>query len=222
MATQHLRRVIAACVLFVCMSESTTCQTTGRITGVVKDASGGVIARAEVQAVNEATGEEWKAVTDEAGNYSFLLLPPGLYQIEVAANGFETAVLKDIRVRITETTTINISLPLGNRFEQIIVNGLPSLLQTDGPQLGRVVGSRALAGLPLATRNFTQILTLSPGTASYLPDSTAVGRHTQALSVNGARVTQNSFQINGIDATTMGTNGAILRSEEHTSELQSH
>jgi hypothetical protein len=80
----------------------------------------------------------------------------------------------------------------------------------DGPQLGRVVGPRDLAQLPLATRNFTQILGLSPGTMTYLPDSTAVGRNTQAISVNGARVTQNNIQINGVDANTMGTNGPIL------------
>ncbi len=92
MLTQHLLRVITASVLFVCASESTTGQTTGRLTGVAKDSSGGVIARAEVQAVNEATGEKWKAVADEAGNYSFLLLPPGLYEIEVSAGGFKTAV----------------------------------------------------------------------------------------------------------------------------------
>ncbi len=211
MATRHLlRRIVIGCLLFVGASERTPGQTTGRITGVVKDASGGMIARAEVQAVNEATGEEWEAVTDETGNYSFLLLPPGLYQIEVAASGFKTAVSKDVPVRITETTAINVSLAVGSRVETIIVNGSPPLLQTDGPQLGRVVGSRAVADLPLASRNFTQILTLSPGTASYLPDSTAVGRNSQAISVNGARVTQNYFQINGIDATTMGTNGPIL------------
>jgi len=189
---------------------SARAQTTGRITGVVKDASGGVIARAEVQAVNEATGEKWQSVTDDTGNYSFFLLPPALYQIEVAANGFKTAVSKDVPVRITETTAINVSLAVGTRVEKIIVNGSPPLLQTDGPQLGRVVGSRAVAEFPLASRNFTQILTLSPGTASHLPDGTAVGRNTQAISVNGARVTQNYFQINGIDATTMGTNGPIL------------
>jgi len=210
MLTQHLLRVITASVLFVCASESTTGQTTGRLTGVAKDSSGGVIARAEVQAVNEATREKWKAVADEAGNYSFLLLPPGLYEIEVAAGGFKTAVSKDVPVRITETTAISVSLAVGSRAEKIIVNDSPPLLQTDGPQLGRAVGSRAAADLPLASRNFTQILTLSPGTASHLPDSTAVGRNTQAISVNGARVTQNSFQINGIDATTMGANGAIL------------
>ena len=210
MATQHLLRVITACLLFACMAESTTCQTTGRITGVVKDSSGGVIVGSEVQAVNEATGEKWKVFTDDAGNFFFVLLPPGPYQINVAAESFKTTILNDVPVRITESTTINVSLAVGNRVEKVIVNGSPPLLQTDGPQLGRVVDSRAVAGLPLATRNFTQILTLSPGTATYLPDSTAVGRNTQAISVNGARVTQNFFQINGIDATTMGTNGVIL------------
>src|SRR6185369_15387792 len=84
------------------------------------------------------------------------------------------------------------------------------IVQTDGAQLGRVVDSRAVSELPLATRNFTQILGLSPGAATYLPDSTAVGRNTQAIAVNGARVTQNNLQINGVDANTMGTNGPIL------------
>src|SRR5713226_6170087 len=110
----------------------------------------------------------------------------------------------------TGRITGNVSLAVGSQADTIIVNGSHPLLQTDGPQLGRVVGSRAVAELPLASRNFTQILTLSPGTASHLPDSTAVGRNSQAISVNGARVTQNSFQINGIDATTMGSQGPIL------------
>jgi len=210
MVSEQLFRLLFVCLLTACVCQRTSGQTTGRITGLVTDSSGGLISSAEVQAVNETTGEEWKAVTDEAGNYTFVLLSPGLYQIEVAANGFKTAVSKDVPIRITETTTINVSLAVGTQVEKIIVNGSPPLLQTDGPQLGRVVGSRAVAELPLASRNFTQILTLSPGTASQLPDSTGVGRNTQAISVNGARVTQNYFQINGIDATTMGSQGPIL------------
>ncbi len=113
--TLSLTRVLLFLVISA-FAVSTCAQTTGRITGIVKDASGGVIARAEVQAVNEATGEKWKAVTDEAGNYSFLLLPPALYQIEVAAGGFKTAVSKDVPVRITETTAISVSLAVGSRL----------------------------------------------------------------------------------------------------------
>jgi len=185
-------------------------QTTGRIAGVVKDPSGAIVAKAHVRAVNEATNESWSTTTNQAGDFSFFLLPPGLYRIEVAAPGFKTAVLTDASVRITETTTSDVRLVIGDRVETVVVKDSPPVAQTDGPQLGSIVDSQAVANLPLASRNFTQILTLSPGTATYLPDSTAVGRNTQAVSVNGARVTQNFFQINGIDATTMGTNGVIL------------
>src|SRR5260370_37398144 len=207
------RNTLTLVLLFLVISAfgvSACAQTTGRITGIVRDGSGGTVSSAEVKAVNEATGEKWKAATDEAGNYSFVLLPPGLYEIDVAAEGFKTAVSKDVPVRITETSAINVSLAVGTRVEKIMVNGSPPLLQTDGPQLGRVVGSRAVAELPLVSRNFTQILTLSPRTAGYLPHTTAVARNTQAISVNGPRVTQNYFQINGIYATTLGIQGPIL------------
>jgi hypothetical protein len=186
-------------------------QTTGRIAGVVRDPSGNVVPRAHVQAINKATNETWSATTDQEGTYSFFLLPPGLYRIEVAATGFKIYVLTDVVARITETTVADVTLAIGTRVDTIFVKGNSApLLQMDGPQLGAVVDTQAVANLPLASRNFTQILSLSPGTATYLPDSTAVGRNTQATSVNGARVTQNFFQINGIDATTMGTNGVIL------------
>src|SRR5205814_7458921 len=59
-----------------------------------------------------------------------------------------------------------------------------------------------------ATRNFTQILALSPGASVALPDNTAVGRNSQNISINGARVTQNDFEINGIDANNLATNSA--------------
>jgi hypothetical protein len=134
-----------------------------------------------------------------------------LYRIEATATGFSTAVFAAVLVRITETTLVDIALKVGSRTETVLVkDNSPSFLQKDGPQLGAVVDSQEVASLPLASRNFTQILSLSPGTATYLPDSTAVGRNTQAISVNGARVTQNFFQLNGVDATTLGTNGAIL------------
>src|SRR2546421_13122702 len=85
-----------------------------------------------------------------------------------------------------------------------------ALIHSDGPQLGRVVDTRAISGLPLATRNFTQILALSPGTSVTLADNTALGRNSQNVSVNGARVTQNNFEMNGIDANYIANNAAAF------------
>lgn len=184
-------------------------QTTGKIAGNVSDERGSVISGAEVTLTSKATGEVRTAVTDSEGNYSFLLLPPGTYQLAFKAQGFKKAVSENVRVAITETTVVNADLAVGAVTEEsVTISAGGTVVQTDGAQLGRVVDSRAVAELPLATRNFTQILGLSPGAATYLPDNTSVGRNSQNISVNGGRVTNNNFQINGVDANSMGTNSA--------------
>ncbi len=183
-------------------------QTTGRIAGTVKDQNGAVIVGAEVAVSSKTTAEERKVTTDGEGNYTVPLLPPGIYRARVAANGFNSALFDSVQVVITETTTVNAELTVaGGIVDQVIVRIAP-LIQKDGPQLGRVVDSRAVSELPLATRNFTQILALSPGTSVALPNNTAVGRNSQNVSVNGARVTQNNFQINGIDANEIAQNSS--------------
>jgi Carboxypeptidase regulatory-like domain/TonB-dependent Receptor Plug Domain len=184
-------------------------QTTGRIAGTVKDEKGAVIPGAEVIVTNKATGDARTAMTDGEGNYIILFAPPGVYQVSIKASGFMKTVLDNVRVVITETSVVNADLSVGAVAEQsITITSAAPLVQTEGAQLGRVVDARAVTELPLATRNFTQILGLSPGAATYLPDNTSVGRNSQNISVNGARVTNNNFQINGVDANSLGTNSA--------------
>src|SRR5688572_21437966 len=183
-------------------------QTTGRITGTVKDQRGGLIVRAAVEVTSETSAEVRKVTTDDQGNYNVPLLAPGAYRVRVTSPGFSLAVVEPVQVVITETTTVDVELaPAGPDTLPVRVD---PLIQTDGPQLGRVVNSRAVSELPLATRNFTQILALSPGTSVSLPDNTGLGRNSQNVSVNGARVTQNDFEINGIDANNLATNAAAL------------
>ena len=181
-------------------------QTTGRITGTVKDPNGALIAGAEVTVKSKTTAAERIGTTDDQGNFTVSLLPPGLYHLKVAAVGFNSLNSDSVQVGITETTTINVQLTLAGA-DTITVN-IAQLIQKDGPQLGRAVNSPTVSDLPLATRNFTQIMALSPGTSVSLPDNTALGRNSQNVSVNGARVTQNDFEINGIDANNLATNAA--------------
>jgi hypothetical protein len=185
-------------------------QTTGRIAGTVKDQNGAVIVGAEVTVVSKATGDERKVTTNRDGNYAVPLLPPGTYRVKVTAPGFNSALFDNVQVVITETTLVNANGPhaltvAGVIADPVVVRIVP-LIQRDGPQLGRVVDSRAVSELPLATRNFTQILGLSPGTSMELPDNTAVGRNPQNISVNGARTTQNNYQINGVDGNNIRNN----------------
>jgi len=186
-------------------------QTTGGITGTVKDRTGAVIAGAEVTVTSRATGDARKIPTDEAGAFSATFLAPGEYRVTVTSNGFKKCVLDNVKVVITETKTVEAYLQVGALSEETVnISSVSPLLQREGAQLGRVVDSRAVSELPLATRNFTQFLGLSPGTAVDLPDNTAVGRNSQNVSVNGARSTQSNFQINGVDANNINTNAAAV------------
>ncbi|HET8675066.1 MAG TPA: carboxypeptidase-like regulatory domain-containing protein, partial [Blastocatellia bacterium] len=200
--------LVTVLILVTCHSGNALAQsqTTGRIAGTVKDPRGARIVGAEVTVTSLATAEQRKATTDAEGNYTVPLLPPGAYRVSVAASGFKRGEVESVRVVITETSTHDFNLEVGTITEDAVISAAGSLIQTGGPQLGRVVDSRAVSELPLATRNFTQILALSPGTFAALPDNTALGRNSQSVSVNGARGTQNNFEINGIDANALSEN----------------
>ncbi|MDQ3172619.1 MAG: TonB-dependent receptor [Acidobacteriota bacterium] len=200
----------SVCLLLLCsLTVFAQSQTTGSVEGVVKDPNGAVVVGAEVVVASKATGDERRVTTGESGAYAVPLLPPGSYRIQINASGFRPVVFEEVTVSITETTSIPVELGVGGLTgETVVVNASGPIVQSDSSQLGRVVDSRTVAELPLATRNFTQILGLSTGTATYLPDNTAVGRNSQNISVNGGRVTNNNFQINGIDANSQGTNSA--------------
>jgi len=197
------------CVLGLCTSSALAqSQTTGRIAGTIKDERGGFIVGAEITVSSKASAEERKVTTDHSANYTVPLLQPGIYRVTITADGFNSIVLDSVQVVITETTIVNAELTVTGIIVDPIIIPVTPLIQKDGPQLGRVVISRVISELPLATRNFTQLLALSPGTSVSLPDNTALGRNSQNVSVNGARVTQNAFEINGIDANNLTTNAA--------------
>ena len=197
------RIVMPFAVCFLLLSSASgfaQTQTTGRISGRVKDQNGAVIKGAEVNLVSDATAEKRKVTTDGEGNYSVSLLSPGSYQVIVSASGFATISLPALII-LTETTTLDVTLLVAAMsLKPQLISFADPLIRMDGPQLGRAVDSRTTSQLPLAARNFTQLLGLSTGTNTALADNTTIGRNTQNVSVNGSRFTQNNFQINGIDA----------------------
>jgi len=82
----------------------------------------------------------------------------------------------------------------------MIVSHAWPLVRSDSSELSSVINSRSLETLPLPTRNLLQLLTLVPGVTSPLTNNSAIGRNSPNVSVNGSRVTQNAYQINGVDA----------------------
>jgi hypothetical protein len=187
------------CVLILTLAAAQT-QTTGRIAGTVRDAQGATIVSAAVTVENPATGDKRSATTDEAGSYSVSFLPPANYEINIAHPGFRTAAFHSVAVGVGATTTVNVALQLSQANVQVTVSDAPPLVSSDTSELNTTLEARRLGSLQTAGRNILQLLPLAPGVTAPLPNNNALGRNTPNVSVNGARVTQNSYLINGVDA----------------------
>ena len=175
-------------------------QTTGRIAGTVKDAQGACIASADVVIDNPATADKRSLATDTSGNYSIVQLSPAYYDINIPRMVSRQLCFQGVAVGLGETTTINVILQIAQRNVEITVNDTPPTIRSDGAQLASTIDARRLETLPLPTRNLLQLLTLAPGVTAPLTNNSTIGRNSPNVSVNGSRVTQNSYQIDGVDA----------------------
>ncbi len=180
-------------------------QTSGSISGEITDTSAAKVPKAKVTAQNAGTGELREALSSATGRYSFPFLPPGSYRIEVSLTGFATSTTTAV-LGVTERIAVDISLKPASVGERIEVTSSAPLLQTENAALGRVVEGAVVKDLPLSSRNFTQLLALSPGTSGPLNDAGALGRGTQNISSGGARLGSNSVAIDGVDAVNIHSN----------------
>jgi hypothetical protein len=109
-------------------------------------------------------------------------------------------------ITVGQTTFVNSLLRIESVESKIEVTGDPDLVQTGTSSLGLAIDEKTISALPLANRNFTQILALSPGVNVEVPNAANLGANTQNVSVNGAKTTGNNFQFNGIDANNIAEN----------------
>ncbi|MGH9686224.1 MAG: carboxypeptidase regulatory-like domain-containing protein [Candidatus Acidiferrales bacterium] len=206
---------ITACVVLVCFlslifaASSALAQsaTTGALTGTVTDPSGGVITNATVTATNLGTGQPRTAATDANGSYMLSLLPPGNYRVSFSASGFTTAEVPSITIDVTATSVLNRRLALGSQSQQVTVEANAETIQTQNATVGSLVSAETVTAIPLSTRNFTQIIDLSPGVVANVATATAVGNGTQDINVNGSGSDQNTYLMDGVTVTNYGSGG---------------
>jgi len=194
-------------VLVVGLPLAAIAQTTGTISGTVKDSTGAVIPSATVNLTSTATGTKRTVTTNSSGEYAFPSLEPGTYDVEFRSGSF-TPVMRHVTLNVTEHVALDTAMEISSTQQEINVTSDAPILQSEETTLGRVVDGQAIKQLPLATRNFTQILALSPGTSVALNNATALGRGTQNISADGARPGSNAFYIDGIDAVNIHVNSA--------------
>lgn len=187
---------------------------TGAISGTVADPSGAVVGGADLSVVSAATHVTRSTHTNAHGVFRLPLLPPGAYTVTASAKGFASRTLNDVHVVVSETASVNVTLVVQGSSVTVEVQAGAEIAQRESSALGRAVDEVTVNSLPLANRNYTQILALSPGVMVALPNAAQVGNGSQNVAANGAHTTSNNFQFNGVDANNLAQNSAQNDAEE--------
>ena len=204
MCSRSLRAFVA--VVLLAFPLPVRAQTFGQITGTVTDASGGVLVGASVTVTNTQTNAVRDAVTNTAGSYAFPNLLPGVYNVKVELQGFQSKVRNAVELQVQQTIRLDFSLELGSVEVAVEVTGSAPMINATDATVGTVIENKQILELPLNGRNFINLVSLSPNVSSDWAGGGGGGasgrqggdRSTQNFAVAGQRREYNQYTLDGI------------------------
>lgn len=196
----------------VCLAQGPT----GSINGTITDPSGAVLPASSVSLVNVATGVVRKVQADAAGLYAFPALQPGVYDVTVEHDGFQTVKRTGITIQVQQAARVDFSLPIGQAAQTVSVNAEAMILSTEDATVGQVIDNKRIVELPLNGRSYLQLATLSSGATNTSPSSQASSfqggaRGGVSLTINGQRNDFNHYTLDGIENTDPNFNTYVLQ-----------
>jgi hypothetical protein len=206
-------RVLLRIVLLAAIScTAALAQDTGSITGTVKDPSGASISNAEVVVSSADHGIDRRTVTNSSGDYNESGLPGGVYDVSVTASGFKKYQAKGVKLDVAQKARVDVDLEVGATTTEVIVQGTEvAQVETQSSELAGTVTGKEISQLELNGRNFTQLVTLTPGVSNQTgQDEGRVGVYgSVSFSMNGGRVEYNNWELDGGDNMDNGSNGTL-------------
>ena len=159
--TRFVRIVLSATVLLHLSASLALAQAT--IAGVVRDSSGAVLPGVTVEATSPSLTEKVRtALSDGAGQYRIVTLPPGDYVVTFSLTGFTTVKRDNVSVSGSGVIPINADLRLGSLQETVTVTGASPIVDTQTTRRETVVSADTINALPI-TRNYGGVLYATPG-----------------------------------------------------------
>jgi hypothetical protein len=198
--------------------------TSASLTGAIIDEAGGAIPQAEVTLKSITTGIERKLSSDSNGNYNFLNLPSGDYELKVTAKGFQTYTRTGIQIALNEKVRLDLRLKVGAMTDLIqVVGEAPQINRDDATQSSRIE-PKTVAELPLivegSVRSAAEFTKLMPGVVT--PDGSIFSAY-----FNGGQLHSGEAILNGITMINPSGGGGIsdagfdfIQSPDMVSELK--
>jgi len=221
-SARSIRYLLSASLTVFALTALSLAQApTGVVRGEVKDSSDSVISGARITVVSKGTGAERHFTTKSDGQYQIGNLPPGEYEVKIAADGFKTS-LTPVTVQVGENISVDFKLEVGATSETVVINSDTPAINTSDYKIDGVVNRIQIENLPLNGRNFLQLAMLEPGvdvTATAAPGTSA--NNFFRVSIAGANQDMTRISVDGAainDRITGGTSQNF--SQESVQEFQ--
>ena len=217
-------RIVLLPLILLLVSLTGRAQQNSTITGTVMDKAGAVIPGAEVTLTQQQTGFVSKAISNDAGNFTFNGLNVGTYDLKATAKGFNVYLERGIVVNVSQTTRVDATMAVGSVDQTVTVQSDVLTVQTDSNVVSTLVSEEQITEIATENRNFAALVALGLGVSSSLPDNntpTSVGANAN-ISVNGLRQSHNIWLIDGGEADDRGGAGGIdiLPSQDAIAQLE--
>jgi outer membrane receptor protein involved in Fe transport len=215
-----MRKLFVVCVLGALLGGglATAQETTGAILGTVTSQDGATLPGATVTINDPETGLQRTTVTNTAGEFKFVALPPANYEVTATLDGFQT-YKRELRVDLGRTVKNDFQMALGAVTDVIEVTGEAPLIDVTSTVTGLTVSTEELnARLPVV-REATQVALLAPSTAAGDTAFSSAGNLDRGytpgqnlVSVGGSSVAENAYQVNGLNITNFrnGVGGSMV------------
>jgi outer membrane receptor protein involved in Fe transport len=181
------------------LASAAAAQTTGTIRGLARDQEGAVVPGVAVTARSESRGTSRTSITSEQGYFVLASLPVDTYVVSADLDGFKTQQVAGVRVGISSTVTLELTMVVDSVQESITVAAAP-LLDVTSSSVGTSYSSEFIEDLP-TKRNFYDMMAVAPGISPEAEGSVN-------LSAFGSSIASNSWSIDGQDATNADTGNA--------------
>jgi len=181
------------------------------LTGTVTDSSGAVMPGVKITITGTLTGVARTLETNTSGAYLAPELVPGTYEIKAEAPGFKTYSQTGIVLNVNDRVRVDIPMQVGQVTQNVTVSEAVVKVQTESGEVGDLISGTQLTQLPVNTRSFFVLATLTTGVVSAMPDFTLpipVGGDS-SIRFNGNRNDHNIWMIDGGEDYDRGCGGCV-------------
>ncbi|HYM11219.1 MAG TPA: TonB-dependent receptor [Bryobacterales bacterium] len=223
-----MSRLVFACLVGLVLSAGFALgqsKATADLSGMITDPSDAVIPGAKVSLTSADTGVTRITTSSDRGEYRFLLLPPGAYDVKVEKDGFSTESRKGVGLTVGQAATLDFKLAVGSSTQIVEIQTETPMIETESTQQANTIAQEAVVNLPINRRDYLTFALLAPGVS----DSKALADATSfrvkqtpdsGLSFYGSNGRGNSISVDGGESNDAGGGVRPTVSQETVQEFQ--